>query len=67
MANLPQPETLSRNGSFMAYRRMHQHVARFREFLRANGKTPQEQELVAAKLMGRWRSSAPLRARVGQG
>jgi deferrochelatase/peroxidase EfeB len=44
----------------MAYRRLQEHVATFREFLAANGKTPQEQELVAAKLMGRWRSGAPL-------
>jgi Dyp-type peroxidase family len=57
---LPQPEILSRNGSFMAYRRLEEHVGRFRDFLRENGKTPEEQELVAAKLMGRWRSGAPL-------
>src|SRR6478736_5639386 len=37
---LPQPEILSRNGSYMAYRRLQEHVA--------------------AKLMGRWRSGAPL-------
>jgi Dyp-type peroxidase family len=59
-AALPQPEVLSRNGSFMAYRRFEEHVGRFRDFLRENGKTPEEQELVAAKLMGRWRSGAPL-------
>ena len=53
---LPQPEALSRNGSFMAYRRLEEHVGRFREFLREQGSTPAEQELVAAKLMGRWRS-----------
>jgi Dyp-type peroxidase family len=57
---LPQPETLSRNGSFLAYRRLEEHVGRFRDFLREHGDTPQEQELVAAKLMGRWRSGAPL-------
>jgi Dyp-type peroxidase family len=57
---LPQPEILSRNGSFMAYRRMEEHVGAFRDFLRAHGKTPEEQELLAAKLMGRWRSGAPL-------
>ena len=33
---------------------------RFRDFLRQNGETPEEQELIAAKLMGRWRSGAPL-------
>jgi deferrochelatase/peroxidase EfeB len=31
---LPQPEILSRNGSYMAYRRLRQHVAAFRDFLR---------------------------------
>ncbi len=57
---LPKPEVLSHNGSFLAYRRMEEHVGRFREFLRQHGKTPEEQELIAAKLMGRWRSGAPL-------
>lgn len=59
-ANLPQPEVLSRNGSFMAYRRLQEHVGAFRDFLRQHGQTPEERELVAAKLMGRWRSGAPL-------
>ena len=59
-ANLPQPETLSRNGSYMAYRRLQEHVGAFRDFLKKHGQTPEEQELVAAKLMGRWRSGAPL-------
>ncbi len=59
-ANLPQPEILSRNGSYMAYRRLQEHVGKFRDFLREHGKTPEEQELIAAKLMGRWRSGAPL-------
>ncbi len=57
---LPQPDILSRNGSYIAYRRLEEHVGAFRDFLKANGKTPEEQELVAAKLMGRWRSGAPL-------
>ena len=59
-ANLPQPEILSRNGSYMAYRRLQEHVGAFRDFLKKHGQTPEEQELVAAKLMGRWRSGAPL-------
>lgn len=58
---LPQPEILSRNGSYMAYRRLRQHVAAFRDFLREQGgPTADDQELLAAKLMGRWRSGAPL-------
>ncbi len=56
----PQPEILSRNGSFLAYRRFQQHVGAFRDFLRQHGQTPEGQELIAAKLMGRWRSGAPL-------
>lgn len=60
LTRLPQPETLSRNGTFMAYRRLQEHVGAFREFLRQHGETAEEQELVAAKLMGRWRSGAPL-------
>jgi Dyp-type peroxidase family len=59
-AHQPQPELLSRNGSYMAYRRLEEHVGAFRGFLKEHGQTPQEQELVAAKLMGRWRSGAPL-------
>lgn len=57
---LPSPHTLTRNGSYLAYLRMEEHVGRFRDFLKENGKTPDDQELVAAKLMGRWRSGAPL-------
>src|SRR4029077_10732326 len=56
---LPQPDVLSRNGSYMAYRRLAEHVGRFRGFLRADGQNPEEQEFIAAKLMGRWRSGAP--------
>lgn len=33
VANLPQPEVLSRNGSFMAYRRLQEHVGTFRDYL----------------------------------
>jgi Dyp-type peroxidase family len=57
---LPKPEALTRNGTFMAYRRLEEHVGKFRDFLHAHGETPEEQELIAAKLMGRWRSGAPL-------
>jgi len=57
---VPRPETLSRNGSYVAYLRMEEHVGAFRDFLRQHGETPEQQEWVAAKLMGRWRSGAPL-------
>ena len=57
---LPEPEVLSRNGSYVAYLRLEEHVGAFRDFLRQHGDTPEQQEWVAAKLMGRWRSGAPL-------
>jgi len=57
---MPQPEVLTRNGSYLAYLRLQEHVGAFRDFLREQGPTREEQELVAAKLMGRWRSGAPL-------
>ena len=56
----PKPEILLRNGSYLAYLMMEEHVGAFRDFLRQHGETQDEQELVAAKLMGRWRSGAPL-------
>src|SRR5262249_57350481 len=56
----PQPEILSKNGSYLAYRRLQEHVGAFRDFLKQHGETPEEQELIAAKLMGRWRSGCPL-------
>ena len=60
VAGQPEPEVLRRNGSYAAYRRLEEHVGAFRDFLREHGQTPEEQELIAAKLMGRWRSGAPL-------
>ena len=57
---MPQPEILSRNGSYLAYLRLQEHVGAFRDFLRQHAQTLDEQELLAAKLMGRWRSGAPL-------
>jgi len=57
---IPEPGILSRNGSYVAYIRLEEHVGAFRDFLRQHGETAEERELVAAKLMGRWRSGAPL-------
>jgi deferrochelatase/peroxidase EfeB len=57
---VPQPEEFSRNGSYMAYRRLQEHVGLFRRYLEEKANTPNEQELLAAKFMGRWRSGASL-------
>ena len=56
---IPQPEILGRNGSFVVFRKLHQRVAAFRQYLKANSSSAQE-EWLAAKMMGRWRSGAPL-------
>ena len=54
------PEILGRNGTYVAFRKLHQRVAAFRQFLKANSTGPEDEELLAAKIMGRWRSGAPL-------
>jgi Dyp-type peroxidase family len=57
---IPQPEVLGRNGSFVVFRKLHQRVAEFRKYLKANSSGLEAEELLAAKMMGRWRSGAPL-------
>ena len=37
---LPEPEILARNGSYLAYRQLEEHVGRFRDFLRSTAKPP---------------------------
>ena len=58
--SMPQPEILGCNGSYVAFRKLHQRVAAFRQYLKANSSSPEAEELLAAKMMGRWRSGAPL-------
>jgi len=57
---MPYPDILGRNGTFVGVRKYQTRVGAFNRFLRANGNTEEERELVAAKLVGRWRSGAPL-------
>ena len=56
----PGPPLFSRNGTFMVYRKLHQNVATFRAFIRAEGEKFGSVEAFAAKLSGRWRNGAPL-------
>ncbi|MFD1537401.1 Dyp-type peroxidase [Nonomuraea guangzhouensis] len=56
----PQPEVLGRNGTYVVFRKLHQRVALFRRYLKDNATSPEDEELLAAKIMGRWRSGAPL-------
>jgi Dyp-type peroxidase family len=57
---MPRPDVLGRNGTYVAFRKLHQRVAEFRRYLKAQSKSRDDEELLAAKLMGRWRSGAPL-------
>jgi len=57
---MPQPDILGRNSTYAGFRKYQTRVGAFNRFLRANGSTEEERELVAAKLVGRWRSGAPL-------
>jgi Dyp-type peroxidase family len=57
---MPQPDILGRNGTYVGFRKYQSRVGAFNRFLRANGSTDEERELIAAKLVGRWRSGAPL-------
>jgi Dyp-type peroxidase family len=57
---MPQPDVLGRNGTYVGLRKYQSRVGAFNRFLRANGNTEEERELLAAKLVGRWRSGAPL-------
>lgn len=58
----PSPQLLSRNGTFMVYRKLHENVASFNAFLdRTSANYPGGKELLAAKFVGRWRDNgAPL-------
>ena len=60
VAPVPQPEILGRNGSYVVFRKLHQRVAEFRRYLKANASNADDEEFLAAKMMGRWRSGAPL-------
>ena len=57
---IPQPDVLGRNGTYVAFRKLHQRVAAFRCYLKANSASSEQEEWIAAKMMGRWRSGAPL-------
>ncbi len=57
---MPQPEVLGRNGTYIVFRKLQQRVAAFRQYLKANSTGSEAEELLAAKMMGRWRSGAPL-------
>ena len=62
----PEPFELRLNGTYLVFRKLYQDVAAFRRYLATAAKSlygsddQYHQELVAAKMMGRWRSGCPL-------
>jgi Dyp-type peroxidase family len=63
---LPPPAELTKNGTFLVFRKLYQDVAKFRQALKdmaANQlqeDTPENREWIASRLVGRWRSGAPV-------
>jgi Dyp-type peroxidase family len=62
----PQPLELRLNGTYMVFRKLYQDAAAFRRYLVIAAEAlygsddHNHQELVAAKIMGRWRSGCPI-------
>ena len=57
----PIPRSLSYNGSYLVYRKLHENVGSFTEYIEEQGKNlPDGAEQVAAKFAGRWRNGAPI-------
>ncbi|MBI3160846.1 MAG: Dyp-type peroxidase [Chloroflexi bacterium] len=58
---MPEPRALGQNGTYLVYRKLEQDVAAFNRFLdEQSGANPEVRERLAAKLLGRWPSGAPL-------
>ena len=60
---MPQPGRARPQRHLRGLRKYQSRVGAFNRFLREHGSTEQERELLAAKLVGRWRSGAPADAR----
>ncbi|HEX5299434.1 MAG TPA: Dyp-type peroxidase [Streptosporangiaceae bacterium] len=57
---VPTPEVLGRNGTYLVFRKLHTRVAAYRQYLRAKAASREDEALLAAKMVGRWQSGAPL-------
>jgi len=58
---MPQPEVRGRNGTYAVFRKLHMRVAAFRQYLSQIAKdSAEEEEWLAAQIVGRWHSGALL-------
>ena len=60
VAPVPQPYALGRNGSYLVFRKLYTDVAAFRRYVRSAAQSDADAERVAARIVGRWASGAPL-------
>jgi Dyp-type peroxidase family len=61
----PVPHILAANGTFMVYRKLHENVGTFRNFLntwaaRYGSSSDDAKEKLASKFIGRWRDGTPI-------
>ncbi len=57
----PAPRMLSMNGTFMVYRKLHQNVGAFNDYISEMGKDyPGGKSVLSAKMVGRWKNGVPL-------
>src|SRR5215212_4561246 len=57
---MPTPGVLGRNGTYVVFRKLHTKVAAYRRYLRDRATSREEEDLLGAKMVGRWQSGAPL-------
>ncbi len=57
---MPTPDVLGRNGTYVVFRKLHTKVAAYRTYLRQRAATRADEDLLGAKMVGRWQSGAPL-------
>jgi Dyp-type peroxidase family len=57
---MPTPQVLGRNGTYVVFRKLHTKVAAYRNYLRARAASRAEEDVLGAKMVGRWPSGAPL-------
>jgi Dyp-type peroxidase family len=57
---MPEPPELGRNGSFVVLRKYQSRAGAFNDYLRSQAGDEAGQDQLAAKMVGRWRSGAPL-------
>ena len=62
---MPTPEVLGRNGTYIVFRKLHTRVAAYRQYLRANAASREEEALLGGEDGGPLAERRPARARPG--